>query len=130
MKWGVSMGMEHRKWYGKCVENLFLERKHSWECKQVIKLSSGMEERPKEDIIRDTKTWFRAFLNGTVDSLAADLVVEASSIAIASEAMAAIENQDAAACNNILNHILLADNPEEGFLEKMTILFVALEEIA
>ena len=40
------------KWYGKCVESLFLRSKDTWVCRKVVRLSAGIEKKFKEEIIR------------------------------------------------------------------------------
>ena len=55
LEWGRSGSIwekEHVKWYGKCVESLFLGHKDSWVCRKVVELSSRIEKKPKEEIIR------------------------------------------------------------------------------
>lgn len=48
--------------------------------------------------------------------------------AIASEAIMSVANWDYRVRSNLLRFILFDDNPEEAFIEKMTIFFMALEE--
>ena len=140
------MGREHVKWYGKCVESLFLGHKDSWVCRKVVELSSGIEKKPKEEIIMDTKFRFRALLDYTMDVFTGDRMEHKSYqlpfamyyvarsmfgesvAAIASEAIMSVANWDYRVRSNILRLILFDDNPEEGFIEKMTIFFMALEE--
>ena len=140
------MGREHVKWYGKCVESLFLGHKESWVCRKVVELSSGIEKKPKEEIIMDTKFRFRALLDYTMDVFTGDrmehksyqlpfamyyvakCMFKESVAAIASEAIMSVANWDYRVRSNILRMILFDNNPEEGFLEKMTIFFMALEE--
>ena len=140
------MGRDHVKWYGKCVESLFLGHKDSWVCRKVVELSSGIEKKPKEEIIMDTKFRFRALLDYTMDVFTGDRMEHKSYqlpfamyyvarsmfgesvAAIASESIMSVANWDYRVRSNILRLILFDDNPEEGFIEKMTIFFMALEE--
>lgn len=140
------MSREYVKWYGKCVESLFLGKKDSWVCRKVVELSAGIEKKPKEEIIKDTKYRFRALLDYTLDVFTGDrmenksyqlpfamyyvakCMFQESVAAIASEAIMSVANWDYRVRSNILRMILFDDNPEEGFLEKMTIFFMALEE--
>lgn len=140
------MGREHVKWYGKCVESLFLGHKDNWVCRKVVELSSGIEKKPKEKIIMDTKFRFRALLDYTMDVFTGDRMVNKSYqlpfaiyyvtrcmfresvAAVASEAIMSVANWDYRVRSNILRLILFDDNAEDGFIEKMTIFFMALEE--
>ena len=140
------MGREHVKWYGKCVESMFLGHKGSWVCRKVVELSSGIEKKPKEEIIKDTKFRFRALLDYTMDVFTGDRMEHKSYqlpfamyyvarsmfgesvAAIASEAIMSVANWDYRVRSNLLRFILFDDNPEEGFIEKMTIFFMVLEE--
>lgn len=140
------MSKEYVKWYGKCVESLFLGHKDGWACRKVVELSSGIEKKPKEEIIMDTKFRFRALLDYTLDVFTGDRMENKSyqlpfamyyvaksmfseSVAvIASEAIMSVANWDYRVRSNILRLILFDDNPEDGFIEKMTIFFMALEE--
>ncbi|MBQ8626512.1 MAG: hypothetical protein IJ419_10175, partial [Agathobacter sp.] len=140
------MGKEYVNWYGKCVESLFIGNKDSWVCRKVVELSAGVEKESKEEIIKDTKFRFRALLDYTLDVFTGDrmenksyqlpfamyyvarCMFQESVAAIASEAIMSVANWDYRVRSNILRFILLDDNPEECFLEKMTIFFMALEE--
>lgn len=140
------MSRENVKWYGKCVESLFLGNKDSWVCKKVVELSAGIVKRPKEEIIMDTRLRFRALLDYTLDVFTGDRLENKSYqlpfamyyvarsmfgesvAAIASEAIMSVANWDYRVRSNLLRFILFDDNPEEGFFEKMTIFFMALEE--
>lgn len=140
------MSREYVKWYGKCVESLFLGHKDSWVCRKVVEFSSGIEKKPKEEIIKDTKFRFRALLDYTLDVFTGDRMENKSyqlpfamyyvarcmfreSVAtVASEAIMSVANWDYRVRSNILRLILFDDNPEDGFIEKMTIFFMALEE--
>lgn len=140
------MSKEYVKWYGKCVESLFLGNKGSWVCRKVVELSAGIEKEPKEEIIKDTKFRFRALLDYTLDVFTGDrmenksyqlpfamyyvarCMFPESVAAIASEAIMSVANWDYRVRSNILRFILFDDNPEEAFIQKMTIFFMALEE--
>ena len=140
------MNKEYVKWYGKCVESLFFGHKDSWVCRKVVELSAGIEKKPKEEIIKDTKFRFRALLDYTLDVFTGDrmenksyqlsfamyyvarCMFPESVAAIASEAIMSVANWDYRVRSNILRFILFDDNAEEAFIQKMTIFFMALEE--
>lgn len=140
------MEKENVKWYGKCVESLFLGHKESWVCRKIVELSAGIEKKPKEEIIKDTKYRFRALLNYTLDVFTGDrmenksyqlpfamyyvakCMFTESVAAVAAEAIMSVANWDYRVRSNILRLILFDDHPEEAFLQKMTIFFMALEE--
>jgi len=141
------MGTEYVKWYGKCVESLFLGNKDSWVCRKVVELSSGIEKKPKEKIIMDTKFRFRALLDYTLDVFTggrmenksyqlpfamyyvAKCMFRETVAAIVSEAIMSVANWDYRVRSNILRLILFDENPEDGFIEKNDHIFYGIKDV-
>ena len=140
------MRTESIKWYNECLESLFRGKQNSWVYSKVIEFSKASSVKSKEETIMDTKFKFRALLDYTMDVFTGDRMENKSYqlpfamyyvaksmfgesvAAIASEAIMSVANWDYRVGSNLLRFILFDDNPEETFLEKMTIFFMALEE--
>ena len=140
------MSSENLKWYRNCIESLFLGHKNSWVYKKVVEFSNEIMGNPKAEIILDTRCRFRALLDYTLDVFTGDRMENKSYqlpfamyyiaksmfgeslAAIASEAIMSVANWDYRVRSNLLRFILFDDNSKDGFIEKMTIFFMALEE--
>ena len=133
-------------WYKKCINSLFGNETDNWLYRILNEFSTICRLEEREEIIKDTKYRYRALLDTSLDVFTGDRMGNKSYqlpfamyyvakcmfretvAAIVSEAIMSVANWDYRVRSNILRLILFDDNPEDGFIEKMTIFFMALEE--